>query len=358
METITVQLQERSYPILIADGLIDHAGEYFTQVLGECRAAIITDDNVAPLYLDRVQASLRAAGVDAPALVLPHGERTKCLARLEETYGFLCGQHLTRKDVVIALGGGVIGDLSGLAAATYLRGVRFVQIPTTLLAQVDSSVGGKVAVDLPQGKNLVGAFHQPSLVLCDPQTLNTLTPEYWRDGLGEVVKYGCINDEALFRLLEDCAKAPDTRAALMARMDEILRHCIQAKADVVAQDERDTGLRMTLNFGHTLAHAIETCQHYEGLRHGEAVSCGMSVLTHLTEARGMTAPGTAARLDALLDALNLPRGLQGLTPEQLIAVMGMDKKNLGKKLHIIVLDRIGQCRIEATTPAFFEGMEA
>lgn len=355
MQRIDVELKERSYPILIENGILDKAGAAIREALGPCRVAIVTDDHVAPLYLQRAEQSLEAAGISYTAIVLPHGEQTKCIASLTQLYDFLSQSRITRKDAVVALGGGVMGDLSGFAAASWLRGVRFVQIPTTLLAQVDSSVGGKVAVDLPQGKNLVGAFWQPSLVLCDPQTLDTLPPEYWRDGLGEVVKYGCINDEALFNLLEDCA--PGGRSALMDRMDEILRHCIQAKADVVQQDERDTGLRMTLNFGHTIAHAVETCQHYTGLRHGEAVSVGMSVLTRMTEQRAMTAPGTSARLDALLNALQLPHALPNDLPESdLLAAMGMDKKNLGKALHIIVLDGIGACRIHATDASFFAGM--
>ncbi|MBQ7848476.1 MAG: 3-dehydroquinate synthase, partial [Clostridia bacterium] len=261
---------------------------------------------------------------------------------------------ITRKDAVLALGGGVIGDLTGLAAATFLRGVHFVQAPTTLLAQVDSSVGGKVAVDLPQGKNLVGAFYQPDLVVIDPDTLNTLTDEFWRDGLGEVVKYGCIGDAELFALLEKAA--PGGRAALMAQIDTILRHCVQAKADVVAQDERDTGLRMTLNFGHTIAHAVETCQHYTGLRHGEAVSLGMHVMTRLTEHKGMTAPGTADRLDALLIALGMPMQLPGIPEEKLISAMFMDKKSFGQVLRVIALNHIGKCFIHTTDVNFFTGM--
>lgn len=356
MQTITVQLSERSYPIHVQAGLLDQAGAYIRKACGDCAAAIVTDDNVAPLYLRRVEASLQAAGVRTASITLPHGEPTKCLDSLSQLYAFLCGQHITRKDIVIALGGGVIGDLSGLAAATYLRGVRFVQIPTTLLAQVDSSVGGKVAVDLPQGKNLVGAFWQPTLVLCDPETLNTLSEDYWHDGLGEVVKYGCINDAPLFDLLERLA--PGGRSALMGAMDEILRHCIQAKADVVAQDECDTGLRMTLNFGHTIAHAVETCQHYSGYRHGEAVAIGMAVITRLAEARGLTAAGSAARLTALLKALGLPDTLPDIPEADLIAAMGMDKKSLGKALRIILLDEIGTCRIHPTTADFFAGMSA
>ena len=354
MPVISVSLGERTYPIHIQAGLIDSVGTHAREVLGECALAIITDDHVAPLYLQRVEASLDAAGLRHTSIVLPHGEPTKCLAQLSNLYDFLCESRITRKDAIFALGGGVIGDLAGLAAATFLRGIRFIQVPTTLLAQVDSSVGGKVAVDLPQGKNLVGAFYQPAAVLCDPLTLNTLTDDYWRDGLGEVVKYGCINDAGLFALLEKCA--PGGRSALMDNIDTILQRCIQAKADVVAQDERDTGLRMTLNFGHTIGHAVETCQHYDGLRHGEAVALGMSVMTRLTEGRGMTAPGTAARLDALLSALDMPMTLPAIPEEELITAMGMDKKSAGKALRVIVLDAIGACRIHETSANFFKGM--
>lgn len=354
MQTITVSLGERTYPIHIENGMLDRTGFFFQKQLGSCAAAIVTDDHVAPLYLARVEASLQSAGIRTASIVLPHGEPTKSLDCLAQLYSFLCESHITRKDAIIALGGGVIGDLAGLAAATYLRGVCFVQLPTTLLAQVDSSVGGKVAVDLPQGKNLVGAFWQPSLVLCDPLALTTLEEDFWRDGLGEVVKYGCISDEPLFRLLEQCA--PGGRTSLMAAMDEILRRCIQAKADVVQQDECDTGLRMTLNFGHTIAHAIETCQHYTGLRHGEAVSVGMSIITHITQMHGITAAGTASRLDALLDALGMPRHLPPIPEGDLQAAMTLDKKTLGNVLRVIVLDTIGHCHIQETNPAFFTGM--
>lgn len=310
MKTITVPLGSRTYPIYIGSGLIDRAGEFFAKHLPGRAAAIITDDHVAPLYLKRVCDSLDAAGVRHAEIVLPHGEATKCLEKLTELYGFLSDSHITRSDAVIALGGGVMGDLAGLAAATWLRGIPFMQIPTTLLSQVDSSVGGKVAVDLPQGKNLVGAFWQPSVVLCDPDTLLTLTDRYWTDGLGEVVKYGCIHDEPLFALLEE--KAPGGREGVMSAIDEILSHCIQAKADVVAQDETDHGLRATLNFGHTVGHAVETVQGYGGVSHGEGVAIGMNVITRLSEQRGQTAAGTAERIEKLCKALNQPTELPQL----------------------------------------------
>ena len=354
MPMITVPLGERTYPIYIGSGMLDCLGAHVLESLGEISVAVVTDDNVAPLYLARAVASLENAGLRVCHITLPHGETTKCLDQLMNLYTFLCDSRITRKDAVIALGGGVIGDLAGLAAATYLRGVHFIQVPTTLLAQVDSSVGGKVAVDLPQGKNLVGAFYQPDFVLVDPDTLNTLTDEYWRVGLGEVVKYGCIGDEELFALLENAA--PGGRASLMTHIDEILRRCIQHKADVVAQDERDTGLRMTLNFGHTIAHAVETCQHYEGLRHGEAVALGMHLMTRLSEEKGLTAPGTADRLDALLRALDMPMALPALKKEDVISAMLMDKKFSGQVLRAIVLNKIGKCFIHPTDVSFFDGM--
>lgn len=354
MPMITVPLGTRTYPIHIGNGLLDCLGAHVLEALGEISVAVVTDDNVAPLYLDRAVKSLESAGLRVCTITLPHGEATKCLDQLANLYTFLCENRITRKDAIVALGGGVIGDLTGLAAATFLRGTHFIQVPTTLLAQVDSSVGGKVAVDLPQGKNLVGAFYQPEFVLVDPDTLTTLTDEYWRDGLGEVVKYGCIGDAELFALLEECA--PGGRAALMARIDDILLHCIQAKADVVAQDERDTGLRMTLNFGHTIAHAVETCQHYAGLRHGEAVALGMHVMTRLTEQKAMTAPGTADRLDALLRQLDMPMELPDIPEAELLAAMGMDKKSAGKALRVIGIKAIGECYMHTTDTAFFTGM--
>ena len=333
MQTITVPLGERSYPIHIERGLLAKTGAMIREKLGDIAVAVVSDDHVAPLYMEEVVSSMEKVGLRVCSIVLPHGEQTKCLKSLETLYAFLCEHHLTRKDAIVALGGGVIGDLAGLAAATYLRGVHFVQLPTTLLAQVDSSVGGKVAVDLPQGKNLVGAFYQPELVLVDPDSLRTLTDDFWRDGLGEVVKYGCIGDEALFRLLEE--NAGGGRIALMGVIGEILTHCIQYKANIVAQDEHDTGLRMTLNFGHTIAHAVETCQHYTGMRQG-----------------------TSARLNRLLDALEMPRQLPAIPEKDLLNAMTLDKKSAGKQLRVITLDKIGVCRIVPTDVDFFQGMTA
>ena len=332
MQTITVPLGERSYPIHIERGLLAKTGAMIREKLGDIAIAVVSDDHVAPLYMEEVVSSMEKVGLRVCSIVLPHGEQTKCLKSLETLYAFLCEHHLTRKDAIVALGGGVIGDLAGLAAATYLRG------------------------DLPQGKNLVGAFYQPELVLVDPDSLRTLTDDFWRDGLGEVVKYGCIGDEALFRLLEE--NAGGGRIALMGVIGEILTHCIQYKANIVAQDEHDTGLRMTLNFGHTIAHAVETCQHYTGMRHGEAVALGMRVITAMTEEKGMTEQGTSARLNRLLDALGMPRQLPAIPEKDLLNAMTLDKKSAGKQLRVITLDKIGVCRIVPTDVDFFQGMTA
>lgn len=353
MQEIHVALKERAYTVYVEAGILDRAGEYLRAVCKATRVAIITDDNVAPLYLSRVAASLEKTGLEVCTLTLHHGEETKSLTMLQKVYSFLCENRLTRRDCLVALGGGVIGDLTGLAAATYLRGIDFVQIPTTLLAQVDSSVGGKVAVDLPEGKNLVGAFYQPKVVLCDPKTLETLTDHFWRDGLGEVVKYGCISDEPLFALLEKSSGGG--RTGVMGEMETILERCISAKARVVEQDERDTGLRMTLNFGHTIAHAIEKCQYYTGLSHGAAVAVGMAYITRLSESMGMTEKGSADRLIELEKALGLETEVSGLAEEELIAAMGMDKKNLGKTLNVILLEKIGTCFIHPASQDFFRG---
>ncbi len=353
MESIHVNLAERAYDVLLGRGLLGCVGEELAARLGRRGVLVITDDRVGPLYLQRVLDSLARAGHRAAPLTLPHGESTKSLDTLPRVYAALAAHGITRSDLVLALGGGVIGDLSGFAAATWMRGVPFVQLPTSLLAQVDASVGGKVAVDLPQGKNLVGAFWQPSLVLIDPDTLETLPERYWRDGLGEVVKTGCILDAGLFALLEEAA--PQGRQGLMARIDEILLRCVRAKASVVAEDERDTGRRMILNFGHTLGHAVEACEGYTGHSHGEAVAIGMSAVAHIQEAEHpeTIAPGAAARLDALLDALSLPRALPALPAEALLQAMSLDKKRAGDALRIILLRRIGEAFALESSPAFY-----
>ena len=268
--TVCAPGQESRYEIHIGHGLLSGCAPLFAPYRGR-RAMIVADEHTAPLYGDALRAQLAAAGVNADLCTLPAGETTKCPEQLSRLYDAFLDAHLTRADLVIALGGGVIGDITGYAACTYLRGVHFVQVPTTLLAQVDSSVGGKVAVNHPRGKNLLGAFYQPELVLIDCDTLRTLDARQVGAGLGEVIKYGCIADAALFEHLE----ALGSREALMPVLDGVIARCCEIKADYVRQDPFDHGVRMQLNFGHTLAHALENAMGYGTLLHGEAVAIGM-----------------------------------------------------------------------------------
>ena len=327
MKTLTVSLPGRSYDILIDRGLLARAGALCRAALPRAeRIFLVTDDHVAPLYLDRVQAGLAAAGFQTAALVLPAGEETKCPARLAQLWEEMMAFGLTRTDAVAALGGGVVGDLAGFAAATALRGVDFVQIPTTLLSQVDSSVGGKVAVDLAHGKNLAGAFWQPRLVLMDPEALDTLPDQTFADGMAEVVKYGCIQDAAFCHFLAD----RPSRGALMGEIEHILY-----------QDERDTGARMLLNFGHTLGHAYELAGRYETWTHGQAVAAGMCAAARLGVRLGVTPAEAPARLEQVLSPLGLPTHID-CTAGDYAAAIGLDKKGTGADLSVILLEALGR----------------
>ena len=350
MATLTVDLKDRAYDIIVEGGCLHKAGTEIMKWLPKARkAAVISDTNVAPLYAEGVLHSLQAAGLEAHLCVLPAGEATKRMEYLTQIYDFLCQHRLSRSDVLIALGGGVMGDLGGMAAATYLRGIAFVQMPTSLLAQVDSAVGGKVAIDLPQGKNLVGAFYQPRLVLADTDTLATLTDHFWRDGMGEVIKYGCIRDARFLDFL--CTLT--TREMAMAKIETIVRTCLILKAQVVVADEFDTGERMLLNFGHTLGHAIETAQQYQGLSHGAAVAVGMALITRLSEAKGLTQPGTAEKLLAALKAQGLASTVQLARPEDLLTALRLDKKHLNGHLKVVLLAKMGQAFLHETGADFF-----
>lgn len=338
MKEIQVALGEKSYWIKIAAGLLAAAGDEIRRVLPQTeKIAVITDSNVAPLYGERLRKSLEMAGFSVTVWEFPAGEESKNLAVLGRLYEGLAAAGLTRSDAIVALGGGVTGDMGGLAAATYLRGIAFIQIPTSLLAAVDSSVGGKVAVDLPQGKNLVGAFYQPKLVLIDPELLYTLPPRFLHDGLAEVIKYGCIRDTGLFTRLE---QLPGD-AALLAQAEEIIAACCTIKARIVAQDEFDTGERMLLNFGHTLGHAVEKAFHYDTYSHGEAVGLGMVLLTSQAEKLGLTDPGTAAKIAALLQKFSLPVEIT-LPREEFIKTIALDKKKRGSQLTLVLIKDIGE----------------
>lgn len=328
------------YDIHIGRGLLAHAAQHFAPYTGR-RAAVVADENTAPLYGDVLLDQLAQANVAASLITLPAGEPTKCPEQLSRLYDEFLSLKLTRSDVVIALGGGVIGDLAGYAACTYLRGVRFVQAPTTLLSQVDSSVGGKVAVNHPRGKNLLGAFYQPELVLIDTDTLKTLPPREFGAGLGEVIKYGCIADEALFRQIETL----HSREALAPHLDTIIARCCEIKARYVHEDPHDHGIRMQLNFGHTLAHAIENGMGYGEVLHGEAVCIGMVEAARWGEVLGVTPEGTSARIRALLKAYDLPTDVPAsLSPDQMAATMALDKKAEGSVVRTVQLTQIGACK--------------
>ncbi len=331
MQTIHVNAS-RNYDIYIDQHLLSESGNYIREISSAAKAVIVTDDTVNALYRDTVEQSLQAAGFATAAFVFPHGEHSKSHDTLLALYDFLVSENVTRKDILIALGGGVVGDLAGYCAATYLRGIEFVQIPTTLLAQIDSSVGGKTAVDIPAGKNLIGAFWQPSLVLCSMDTLDTLTDEIFSDGMAEAIKYGCIWDKRLFELLAN--------ENVHDHLEEVITTCIDIKRQVVEEDEFDSGKRMLLNFGHTLGHAVERYFHYEGYTHGCGVAIGMAKLTALAEQYGLTLPNTSAKIIECLKKYNLPVDAP-MQPEDYYEGCINDKKRAKSKITLILLREIG-----------------
>ena len=337
MKTLAVALPGREYDIFIERGLLPQAGERVRAVLPRARKlAVVTDSHVEPLYSRRVLDSLTAAGFEARLFPIPAGEESKNASMLAKLWEGFMDFGLTRTDGVTALGGGVVGDLAGFAAATILRGVAFVQIPTTLLSQVDSSVGGKVAVDLEHGKNLAGAFYQPRLVLMDPDALDTLPLPEFMAGMAEVLKYGCIWDRDFF----DFLAARPSRAALAADIEHILYTCCDIKRQVVIKDERDTGLRMILNFGHTLGHAYELAGQYIQWTHGQAVAAGMCAAAKLGVALGVTPGDVPGRIEGACAALGLPTSIF-CSMDGYAAAIGLDKKGTGADITLILLDEIG-----------------
>lgn len=335
MEKVTVNAST-SYDILIDKGLIDKCGELIKDIKPKGKCAVITDDNVDRFYGERVMTSLKSADIEAAKFVFPHGEASKNHSTLIAIYDFLAEHGFTRSDYIAALGGGVVGDTAGFAAATYMRGIDFVQIPTTVLSQADSSVGGKTAVDISAGKNLVGLFHQPRLVIADTETLSSLTPEFFSDGMAEVVKHGMIKSAELFDLLS----AQDIKANLV----DIMKRNVTIKGQVVKNDEREKGERMLLNFGHTLGHALEKYYNFTGLTHGCAVAVGMSTFTHIAERRGMCKAGVADKLDALLTKCGLP--ITDPAPmDELFRLSLGDKKHLANGMNIVICSDIGKSEV-------------
>lgn len=339
MRQVTVGLGERSYPIRIGHELLAQLNEALDMVDFPRRVGIVTNPTVGNLYGQQVTAMLRAGNRQVSVIQLPDGEEYKTLATLEQIYDTLIDWRFDRSCGLLALGGGVIGDMTGFAAATYLRGIPFVQMPTTLLAQVDSSVGGKTGVNHPRGKNLVGAFYQPRYVHCDVGMLSTLPEREYVAGLAEVVKYGVIRDAAFFAWLEE------ERAALLARSPRALEHAVmiscQIKADVVESDENEQGLRAILNYGHTFGHAVETLAGYGVIRHGEAVAIGMVMAARAAVRLGLGTEGDVARLVGLLQAFNLPVDPPDFPAEDYLSVMRHDKKVRDGGIRLVLNHGIG-----------------
>lgn len=341
MRIVNVPLGARSYEIKIGPGLLSELGRHCARLKLGSRCAIISDRNVAPKFARGVQISLKKAGFDSVLITVPAGETAKSLKVVEQCYDTLAKHRLERKSFIVALGGGVVGDLGGFVAATYLRGVAFVQVPTTLLAHVDSSVGGKVGVNLKSGKNLVGAFHQPRLVLCDLDTLQTLPVREFRSGLAEIIKYGIIYDSALFARLErDLPKLLKRDSKTLA---DVVARCCEIKADVVGQDETETGLRAILNFGHTIGHAIENISGYGKYLHGEAISIGQVAAARISTAiLGMPA-SDLERIRALFQTAGLPTQIKLTTTQRkkLFGAMRLDKKVSGGEVKFVLAKKIG-----------------
>ena len=340
-------IQLPSKTILISPWLnVTLTNEKIKEVFKGKKIMIISDDQVYPLYGDDLILNLEK-DFKVNHVVVPHGEKSKRFDMLPTLYKACLDFKLTRTDLIIALGGGVIGDMAGFVASSYLRGVKLVQIPTSLLAQVDSSVGGKVAVDLPEGKNLVGAFYHPSMVLIDPCTLKTLDPHFISDGMGEVIKYGCIKDKKLFDQLNSYQNFEE----LYEFIDEIIYNCVNIKREVVEKDQFDFGDRLLLNFGHTYAHAIEQYYHYEKYSHGEAVGIGMYQITKLAESLDLTKTGSSMQIKEILQKYNLPYECQVET-KNLIQAISLDKKNINNSLSVVLLKEIGDSYVYQTNQEF------
>lgn len=348
MQTLTVALGDRSYPVHVGAGLLTHA-DLITTRLPQRKAAIVTNETIAPLYLASLTQALEARSIRVVSVVLPDGEGYKTWETLNKILDALIDNRCERKTALLALGGGVIGDLAGFAAAVYQRGVPYVQIPTTLLAQVDSAVGGKTAINHPRGKNMIGAFHQPLAVLADTDTLNTLPDRELAAGVAEVIKYGLIRDAAFFDWLENNVDR------LMAREPEALAHAIQCscsnKAEIVAVDEREAGLRALLNYGHTFGHAIEAGLNFGVWLHGEAVACGMVLAARLSHRMGLIARQDVARITDILRRARLPITAPDFGIDRYLELMGHDKKVESGRVRFVLLRRIGDAFVTDEVPS-------
>lgn len=341
MREINVTTPLKKYPIKIESEIFNENNIF--KDLKNRKVIIVTDGNIAPLYGEVLLSRLHKLNVDANIYIIPAGESSKSHKELIKLYDYLSQLNITRNDYIIALGGGVTGDLAGFAASTYLRGLYLLQIPTSLLAMVDSSVGGKVAVNLPTGKNLVGSFYHPQAVIIDPEILKTLPNRHFADGMAEVIKYGCIRDSELFVKLE----AFRSREEVMENIEEIIYRCCLVKKDVVEKDERENGLRMILNFGHTFGHAIEKCFEYKKYTHGEAIAMGMVFISQLSRKLGLCTNHTVAKIKTILSKYNLPTDFPRLKPEEVFNVVVKDKKIRTNSVNLVLIQNIGSVTIQS-----------
>ncbi|MBQ8831529.1 MAG: 3-dehydroquinate synthase [Oscillospiraceae bacterium] len=334
MNTITVNAS-RAYEVRIGSGLMDTAGKEVSSLFSAEKCVIVTDDNVDKLYAEAVKKSIADEGIEVFKYVFPHGESSKCAATYVDLINFLAESDLSRSDVIVALGGGVTGDLAGFAAATYLRGINLVQIPTTLLAMVDSSVGGKTAIDLPRGKNLCGAFYQPHLVLCDTDALKTLPADIFLDGCAEVIKYGCLGNAELLEHLE--------KQRLDFDVDYVISTCVSMKRDVVNGDEFDRGMRQLLNLGHTAGHVIEKLSNF-GVSHGRAVAMGMAIISESAQNAGMCTKDTSDRIVELIKSFGFTLN-HGYTKEEFLPRFVSDKKRTGSSITAVIPVSFGKSKL-------------
>lgn len=346
MHTLSITLPQKQYSIMIEKDLLPNIAKHISACYHCKKIAVVTDQNVDALYGTTLLDSLSKQGFLVTKIVVPPGEKSKSIAMTEFLYGKFLDFKISRSDLIIAFGGGVVGDLVGFAASTFLRGVPYIQIPTTLLAQIDSSVGGKVAVNLPNGKNLIGTFYHPEAVYIDPALLTTLPIRVLRDGIAEVIKYSAISKTTLF---DDLRRYHDEQE-LLENIQGVIATCCQIKQTFVEKDEKDTGLRMTLNFGHTIGHAIENYFNYETYTHGEGVAIGMARITTRSEALGITKPGTAEALINLIEKFGLPTAVPDYNHQALLEAMTLDKKNSTNGLHLILLTDMGKSLIQTIKP--------
>lgn len=338
---LTVTLPNHSYDLTIEKGLLSSIGAWVETLWNPQKIVVITDKNVEKLYGEKVLKSLNASHFEASLIAVEPGEQSKSLAVATNLYDFLAEKGLTRSDGIIALGGGVVGDLAGFVASTYMRGLHFLQVPTTLLAQVDSSIGGKTAVNTSKAKNLVGTFAQPDGVLIDPNTLNTLEKRRVREGIAEIIKSAAIADKQLWARLGEL----QDESELIANSEEIIAACCKIKRKVVEEDELDNGVRLLLNFGHTIGHALENTAGYGVLTHGEGVALGMSNISQVAEEKGQTLPGTTAKLNQMIQKFNLPIKTDNWNKEDIFEALTHDKKTRGGNINIILLEEIGTAKI-------------